>query len=248
MIEYGAWTHTGFVRKNNEDFYQIASLADAGRLFVVADGIGGSAGGEIASRIAVEEVVQQLASTAFSDHNECRNQLKAAMEAAHKAVRHRAESEPHLNGMGTTLTMLALLDGKGIIAHQGDSRAYLWRAGSLTQITEDHTLSQEWVRDGKISPEEALFHPHRHMLTRALGVEPFPEADLIILDLQAQDRLLLCSDGLSNMVEESRLAEMVGTVTDMEHLCALLGQEALNRGGHDNITLIAVRVGNEAEG
>jgi PPM family protein phosphatase len=248
VIEYSAWTHKGHVRKNNEDFYQIASLSNTGCLFLVADGIGGSAGGEIASRIAVEEVVQQLTSTAFSDYDECRKELGSAMQAAHRAVRQQAETEPDLSGMGTTLTMLALLNEKGIIAHAGDSRAYLWRAGKLTQITEDHTLSQEWVRDGKISPEEALFHPYQHMLTRALGVEPFPEADLITLDLQAQDRILICSDGLSNMVEESRLEEMVGTVTDMEYLCALLGQEALNRGGHDNITLITVLIGNEAEG
>ena len=247
MIRYSGWTHTGRVRKNNEDHYQIAPLTGEGLLFLVADGIGGSAGGEVASRLAVETAVDRLVSTSYKDDKECREEIKTAVKAAHSAVLNRAKADPVLNGMGTTLTLLALINRHGWVAHVGDSRAYQYREGKLVQITQDHSLAQEWVRNGKISEEEALFHPYRNMLTRALGVEPLPDPDMISLDLKPGDRILLCSDGLSNMVSDARLEEILGSVTDMEYLCALLGQEALNRGGHDNITLIGVLVEEEKE-
>ncbi len=247
MIAYSGWTNVGLVRKNNEDYYQIAPVADGGYLFLVADGIGGSAGGEVASQTAVETIVGQLASTTISNQEDCRNALSRAILSAHRAVRQRADTEIELTGMGTTLTMLALWGRQGLIAHAGDSRAYLYRNGNLQQITMDHTLGQEWVRDGKITEEEALFHPYRHMLTRALGIEPFLEADLIPLELVVNDRILICSDGLSNMVKNERIAEMIGASRDMNDLCTQLGEEALRRGGHDNITLIAVSVENNSE-
>jgi len=228
------------VRKNNEDYCQIVNLPDDVCLFLVADGIGGNAGGEIASQVAVHTVTEALSSTEISDIESCRSHVSHAIEQAHRAVLEKAEREPDMAGMGTTLTMMVIKEDRGLVAHVGDSRAYHYHDGKMSRITDDHSLTEEWVRDGKITPEEAAFHPYRNVLTRAVGIEPFEKPDFVPIHLQSGDRVLICTDGLTNMVDDRRLEEILKLNLDPQTLSERLGQEALNEGGHDNVTMIAV--------
>lgn len=234
---------TGLVRTNNED--QVFCQTEDG-LFMVADGMGGAVGGEVASAIAVDVLSQELLSK-NSGVDDAAERLRAGFYQANDMIYTKGGSEPAYNGMGTTLTVLWLKNGKGYIAHVGDSRAYLFRAGQLHLLTEDHSVVGEMLREGKITLEQAKEHPQRHIITRALGAFVRVDVDIFQVTPQAGDGFLLCTDGLSNLVspEELTYAMKDHGAPDviLQHMIGL----ALKRGGPDNISAVLVWLDEDPE-
>lgn len=231
-FQWAAATHPGRVRNNNEDSYvpEASGAGDGPVLLMVADGMGGAIGGEIASQLAVEHAATGSGSP-----------IERVMRA-NQAVVDRTLSDPGLAGMGTTLTLAELGPDAVIrLAHVGDSRAYLWREGGLKQITDDHTVVAEQLAAGHISPTDAATHPQRSMLTRVLGISTDLEVDSLSTETNAGDRLLICSDGLTNMVEDEQIADLLSRGTPEEVVWALI-EEANRAGGHDNVTVVVVDV------
>ena len=232
-------THTGYLRTANQDL----ALGSAD-LAVVADGMGGHLGGEIAARVAVEELL------AAFERDRTTDGLIAAVRVANDAVYRRSRSDRNVRGMGTTLTAAALVgdepDGQLRLAlvNVGDSRGYLVdrQERRVLQLTEDHSVVEEMVRNGELTPAEAAVHPHRHVLTCALGIEPGIEPDCWELDLEPGSRLLLCSDGLTNELDEQEIAEVLLDEPNIDKSAAQLVRLALRRGGTDNITVVVLDV------
>ena len=231
----GAATDVGRVRERNEDGFLTQEP-----LFAVADGMGGHRGGAVASEVALE-MLSHLKGDSMSGSGAA-DGLADMVTQANDAVLERASEEPRLAGMGTTLTAVVVQPGRIHLAHVGDSRAYLLRDGSLKQLTEDHSLVQRMVNEGKLSPEEAEVHPHRSVLTRALGVEPGLEVDKETLDVRAGDRILLCSDGLTTMVPEEDILRIVSENDDPQRAAQALVAAANEAGGLDNITALVLFV------
>lgn len=231
-----AISDVGRKRQKNEDSYLIN---DELNLFVVADGMGGHAGGEYASRIAITTIEEMMKK---GDSKVSGEQIiqKAIQDAGQKIIA-KAEEDRALKGMGTTVICLHLENKKGIIAHVGDSRGYLFRDGVLEQLTDDHSLVNEQVKSGLITAEEAKTHQFKNIITRSVGVTPEVEVDISSRKLKAGDAFLLCSDGLSNLVE---LSEMEGKLREREPVLAAKAMVDLanKRGGDDNITLVLVEV------
>lgn len=229
---WSAASHQGMVRQNNEDalFPESAGEADGPVTLMVADGMGGHIAGEVASRLAVNAAA--AVDLAPSDR----------VSAGNRAIREEVAREPSLEGMGTTMTLVALdPEGSARFAHVGDSRAYLSRDGELSQVTQDHTVAAEYVTLGRIAPEEAATHPQRHMLTRTLGLTRFVNVDEVEVSLQPGDRILLCSDGLTEMVPDSRIAEVLAE-RGVEEAAWRLIDMANAAGGIDNISVIVIDV------
>jgi protein phosphatase len=237
-LEAGAATDVGRVRTNNEDNFLVADS-----LFAVADGMGGHAAGEVASLIAVETL------KAAFDGDRSADGLADAARQANRAVWQRASEQTDLRGMGTTLTAAALVDAEGeeggeqlVIAHIGDSRAYLLRDGELDQITDDHSLPAEMVRRGELAPEDAIDHPQKHIVTRALGIEPDVEADCVRVIPYAGDRVVLASDGLFDELSDDQIASILRRIADPEEAAKELVRAAKESGGRDNVTVVVVDV------
>jgi protein phosphatase len=227
---FGTKTDVGLVRDGNED-----SLYAGPRLLVVADGVGGSVAGEIASKIAVTALAPLDSDASITDPLTA---LREAVLQADSQLRDAIDRDPRLAGMGTTLTaILGAGDAVGL-AQLGDSRAYLSRGGEMSQISRDHTLVQSLVDEGQITPEEALVHPRRSWILRALDGRGEAEPDLIPLTPIAGDRYLLCSDGLSDYVDESVIAATLADGSDPQQICDRLVELALQAGAPDNVTCI----------
>lgn len=227
---WAAASHQGRIRSNNQDsvYPETAGRGDGTVLVMVADGMGGHVAGEVASRLAVDAALETDGS------------VVERVEAGNRAILDAAGEKPELAGMGTTMTMAELgPSGTAHIAHVGDSRAYLLRDGRLTQLTVDHTVVHEYVMAGKITADEAATHPHRSMLTRALGLSYDLSVDEELVDLRAGDRLLLCSDGVNGMLTDARIEEILRDGTPEEVVWELV-EEANRAGGHDNITALVV--------
>jgi protein phosphatase len=225
-------TDVGRVRDGNEDAY----LDETRRLGVaaVADGMGGHRAGEVASATALESLRASIAAG---------QPLRDAIVDANHAVLERSVSDQELRGMGTTLTAGTIgTDGNLIVGHVGDSRAYLLHDGELTQITNDHSLVEELVRGGELTPEEAESHPRRSIITRALGIDPDVEVDVYPVQLQAGDRILLCSDGLTTMIRSDEIAGILIREPDPKRAAQLLVDAANAAGGEDNVTAVVVDV------
>jgi protein phosphatase len=225
--DVGVVTDIGQVRERNEDSF----LVDP-PLYAVADGMGGHRGGEVASELALE-TVEALA-------NAGKGGLAEQIREANRAVFERSMHDRTVSGMGTTLTAVTVDDDGAHLAHVGDSRAYLLRAGALRQLTEDHTLVNRMVKAGEISPEEAEVHPHRNVVTRALGTEPDVQVDEEDVPLLEGDRLLLCSDGLTNMVTTDQIQAILEANPSAQDAATRLVRAANRAGGIDNITVIVV--------
>jgi protein phosphatase len=244
-IEYASLSDPGRVRENNEDSCSgiIPDDGDAragsGALFIVADGMGGHRGGEIASGLAVKTIGEQY----YQSEGDATKALLSAFNAANAAIFGEASADATLMGMGTTCTALALRGGEAYVAHVGDSRAYLVRDGDVRQITMDHSLVGEMVRSGIISDEDARTHPKRHVITRSLGVQESIETDTLESPLPARagDTFVLCSDGLTSYVEADEIRGVVGSESPAE-ACKSLVALANNRGGRDNITVLVIAV------
>ncbi len=224
-VRHAALSDIGLHRTTNED-----AFIDRAPLFAVADGMGGAQAGEIASAIAVETLA------AAGDEP-----LAAAAERANARIFALAQANDERAGMGTTLTAFRLRGAQAEFVHIGDSRAYLLRGGRLEQLTEDHSLVGQWLREGAITPEEAAVNRYRSVLSRALGTEPEAAVDRFVCDLAPGDVVLLCSDGLSGSVPHERLAEVLAG-PDADEATHVLVRDAKNHGGHDNITVVVVQV------
>lgn len=238
-ILHAARTDVGRVRTQNEDAYLAVPEA---RLFAVADGLGGHAGGEVASRIAVRTLSERLGDGRPHGLPD-RPAIEGAIGDANAAIRSAAEENRALAGMGTTITALLLAaDGAYRIAHVGDSRAYLLRDGELRRLTRDHTYVQEMVERGRLTDEQARLHPRSSMLTRALGIEAGVDVSLYEGSARPGDRFLLATDGLTGLLPESDLRSFLADEDSPEELVADLVKAANAAGGTDNITVVVVDV------
>lgn len=241
MKVYGG-TDVGLVRTSNQDSYLIQQDESIylENLYIVADGMGGHSSGEVASATAVNEFAKYIKNTVAVKESLTSLLLDATQKANEKVFWDAVDTEAY-QGMGTTFTALSIKAGVGYVAHIGDSRLYLIRAGELVLKTEDHSFVYELMKAGKISKEEARVHQKRHQLTRALGPDLEPEVDAFSFDLQVGDRLLMCTDGLSNMVEdEALLATILNTA--LEEVIPSLLKQANQKGGQDNITAIIIEI------
>ena len=232
-ISVGAQSDVGRVREGNEDSYLVHEP-----LFVVADGMGGHIAGDVASSTAVDVILNKSDTASPSDPQT----LADLIRSANSAIWDKAHDDPELRGMGTTCTLVLLNENRAHIAHVGDSRAYLLRDGRLQQLTEDHTLVARMVKEGRLQPEEAEHHPQRSIITRALGVDSDVEVDLDSLELEAGDRLLLCSDGLSGMIDGESIRSTLQDNSDPQKAADELIRRANEAGGEDNITVVIVDV------
>jgi serine/threonine protein phosphatase PrpC len=239
-------TDVGIKRTNNEDNYLIN---DELNLFVVCDGMGGHVGGEFASAIAVNTVEEVLTSIEFQpdgdgDNNPvelAREKLRSAIRLAGQRIYQKAEEEPEYKGMGTTCLALLIDGGNGFLAHVGDSRGYLVREGRIEQLTEDHSLVNEKIRAGLITPEEAKTHKLKNIITRSLGFMEEVEIDIQVQAVRRGDLFVLCSDGMSNLVEAGEIGEHVLDY-GLQEASRRLIQLACDRGGDDNTTVVLIRV------
>ncbi|MGA9245497.1 MAG: Stp1/IreP family PP2C-type Ser/Thr phosphatase [Silvibacterium sp.] len=236
-LEAAGRTDVGQVRTTNEDAF--GCCVEAG-VFALCDGMGGAAAGEVASRIAVDTLINQLC-VAESQENR-RKVLEEAIATANQLVHARAEKEAALHGMGTTLVAVAIGSDRALIGHVGDSRCYLFRRGHLSRLTHDHSLVDEQVRLGQLTQDEAERSPLRNVITRAIGTQTSVSADIAELPLQPDDVLLLCSDGLTKELSDERIAAVLGDDGNLDELCGRLIDAAKAAGGHDNVTAVLAKV------
>ena len=225
----GFRTDVGRGRPENEDNF----LVDPEHgLYAVADGMGGPRAGEVASAVALETLKEAYLGG---------RRLDEAVAAANAAVFSKGADDASLRGMGTTLTAIALQgESTAVLGHVGDSRAYLMRAGSVTQVTDDHSLVEQLVREGRLTPEQAQNHPQRAIITRALGVDSEVQVDTYRVELEAGDRLLICSDGLTNMLSDDTIAQTLRRHLDPQQAADTLVDMANQAGGDDNITVVVL--------
>lgn len=220
-------TDVGRSREANEDAYLARDP-----LYVVADGMGGHVAGDVASATVIETIESEW------DGGSNPDALTVVIKDANRSVYEKADADPELRGMGTTCTAILLDAGTAHVAHVGDSRAYLLRDGELTQVTEDHTVVGRMEREGKLTKEEAARHPHRNVITRALGIDADVEIDTLELELTEGDRVLICSDGLNGMLHDASIRQIVMEESDPNDAVRRLVDEANAAGGEDNITVI----------
>lgn len=241
VIHSAAASHVGKVRTNNQD-----SGYSGHSLFVVADGMGGHAGGDVASSIAVKRIIQ--ADTEYPSAADAEFALQAALIGANAQLAETVFEHAELTGMGTTVSAMVVLDNEVAIAHIGDSRIYLLRDDELSQITVDHTFVQRLVDSGRITEQEAMVHPRRSVLMRVLGdVDSSPEIDTSILATVPGDRWLICSDGLTGVVSHSAISAALTSGLSAQDAADRLVKESLDGGAPDNVTIVIVDVGDAAE-
>jgi protein phosphatase len=232
-----AVSHVGKVRSNNQDSGYIGN-----RLFVVADGMGGHAGGDVASAIALQRILK--ADTEYSTIEEAQAALQSAIAAANGELAETVFEHPELTGMGTTVDAISIVGDQVVIAHIGDSRIYLYRDGELSQITTDHTFVQRLVDSGRITPDEARVHPRRSVLMRVLGdVDSAPEVDTFAMTTKPGDRWLLCSDGLSDFVDDADIEKILAERVSAKATGDRLVKITLDHGAPDNVTAVILDIG-----
>ena len=229
----GVITDTGRKRRRNEDAYVCEPP-----LFAIADGMGGAQAGEVASRLAAAALKESDARTLGGEER-----ISDLIQEANRRVYDRSITDPNTSGMGTTITVALVEDGNVAFGHVGDSRAYLIRGGRMEQVTEDHSLVNELMKSGKLSREEAETHPQRSVITRALGTDPDVDADTFTIEAKSGDVFLLCSDGLTDMVGEREIFELVElNRQDIDAALKSLVKAANRSGGEDNITVVAFEI------
>lgn len=278
-VEISLWgrTDTGRVRSENQDAFLVASIPETaeeegfllgpdspelersaearvrmgprGLLLLVADGMGGAAGGAVASRLGASTIAETFDARWRADRIQTpglfARRLQEAVEEGNRRIHERASERPDLAGMGTTATVAGILDGIVYLAQVGDSRAYLIRDERAVQLTRDQSMVQELVDQGAMSPEEAERSVHRSVLLQALGTEPVVRVDLTFHQLRRGDRLLLCSDGLTGPVRDTEIARITSEASRPAEACSHLVELANERGGPDNITVIVAQVDGE---
>ncbi|WP_029150632.1 PP2C family protein-serine/threonine phosphatase [Microbacterium indicum] len=234
-----AISHTGRVRSNNQD-----SGYSGSNMFAVADGMGGHAGGDVASAIAISRL--RPLDTHYDSPAQAQVALRDTISSTAGDLIEVATERPELAGLGTTVSGIIMVDDYAVIGHIGDSRIYLYRDGALTQITTDHTFVQRLVETGRITPEEARYHPRRSVLMRVLGdMDAHPAIDTFIMPTKPGDRWLLCSDGLSGVVDEQHIGKIFGRQLPPARTADTLLKQALDGGAPDNVTVVIVDVGGQ---
>ena len=237
-MEISSATSVGKIRDVNEDSFFVSEISSGGAvLAVVADGMGGHNAGEVASA----ETVNTLKDLIVETNIPIKDLLLQAIECANNSIYKMSKKTPTLHGMGTTVTACVIDDGKVTAAQVGDSRLYLIRDNEITQITKDHSLVGMLVASGQITEEDAKHHPQKNVITRAIGTDSSVEADIYEFSLKKDDILLLCSDGLVNMVEDEKILSLVTESDDFSSLSDILVKEAETAGGHDNITVVLIK-------
>lgn len=235
-------TDKGKVRSSNQDAFMTGRFNDGTVFAVVCDGMGGANGGNIASRLAVDYLSASLKAGYREDmsENSFRNLLESSVNAANVRVFDKSRESKELNGMGTTVVAVIIYKDTLYIAHAGDSRAYILRNGVLLQLTRDHSIVQSMIEDGKLSPDEARFHPRKNVITRALGVEESVVPEFTVYDFNKEDTVLLCTDGLSNFVDNNAI---IGVLSDDSVADPAEGLVSLanSNGGGDNITAVVIK-------
>lgn len=236
-----ASTDIGKIRDMNQDSYYISSEEDDVKLFVVADGMGGYKGGEIASKLAIESVKNYIC----NNYNETKKEkecilelLRSAIEYANMVVYEKSKEVEELNGMGTTIDVCLVHSNRVYIGHVGDSRVYRQRKEFFRKLTTDHSYVEQLIKEGNITREEAYNHPKKNMLTKALGCTAFVEPDVTVKGFLKDDILLMCTDGLTNMLRDNEISEIIKQ--DPEIACKKLVNTANERGGYDNITAVII--------
>lgn len=238
-LNFAGLTDPGLIRSNNQDAYYIDP---EGRFFIVADGMGGHAGGEQASHIAAQEIRAYLEAN-WQSSQSTSALLEKALLAANKGILQDQQSHPERADMGTTVVVVVFRDSEPpLCAHVGDSRLYRYRESQLEQITEDHTWIARAIKLGDISAEEARVHPYRHVLSRCLGREDVHQVDIQTLDIKVGDRLLLCSDGLTEELVAPQIKTCLDNFPVLDKAAFSLVEAAKEEGGHDNITVVLVVV------
>ncbi len=239
LISCAGDTHVGVVRSGNEDSFLLDFKHG---VFIVADGMGGHAAGEVASEMAVEIIAREVGSLRGMTDADAFERIRSAIRIANQAIFERTLAEADKRGMGTTTTVLVLSARRYLIGQVGDSRAYLLRGGQLLQLTKDHSYVQEQVDAGLLTAEQARTHPYSNVITRCVGANEDVVPDVYFGNLEREDVLLLASDGLTGMLEDDQLARILQSGSPPEVLVSRLIAEANRRGGLDNITAIIVRV------
>ena len=240
MKIYGK-TDVGKVRESNQDSMVFKHLDEDCLYAVVCDGMGGHNGGNVASELAVRTLDASLSSgyDGASRNRSVETLLRKAIRHTNETVFSVSLKDEGLRGMGTTVVMAYIVDGKAYIAHVGDSRAYIYDGDSLTRLTVDHSIVQQMIDDGQITEEEAKTHPYRHVITRVLGFTRDVEVDIETVEFAPTDIILLCSDGLSNMLESSEI-ESVFEEVSANRVCDELVEREMKNGGTDNVTAVIV--------
>lgn len=236
-----AKTDKGRVRESNQDAYAVGEFPDEVAWAVVCDGMGGAAGGNIASALAVKVISDKINASYRENMRDfsIKNMLDSALVAANIEVYDMADAKPELHGMGTTVVCAVVRDGYAFIAHAGDSRAYIFNGKELNQVTTDHSVVQDLINKGKITKEEAVNHPNKNLITRAIGVDKNVDIDFDEVELNDNEFLILCTDGLTNYVSDD---ELIDEVSDGRYYAFAdrLVKKANNNGGGDNVTVVAI--------
>ena len=249
-VRFSGETNVGSKRDHNEDAFFLPTNE---RLAIVADGMGGHASGEVASKLAVDTIVAHFQATENEqeltwpykvDRNNRHhtNRMVSAIKLANLQIHEEAEKNSDCRGMGTTVVSTLFLNGVMLAGHVGDSRLYRLRDGRLDQLTEDHSLLNDYVKMKRLSPGEIASFPHKNVIVRALGMKPSVEVDIIVDQPRLGDLYLLCTDGLSGMLTDPEMAEIAGSESDLDKLCERLIAAANAHGGLDNITVVCARL------
>lgn len=239
-MNINGFSDKGVVRSSNQDAFMVGMMDDGSSWAVVCDGMGGANGGNVASRLAVDYFSASLKAGYRSGMSESsvKNLLESAVNAANIRVFDKSRESKELNGMGTTIVATLIIGNVAYFIHAGDSRAYSFSNGELSQITRDHSIVQSMIENGKLTPEEALFHPRKNVITRALGVEESISPEFNVFDLKADDKLLLCTDGLTNYVDSKTIVSVL--TGEFEDMSKELVDIANKNGGGDNVTAVVV--------
>ncbi len=249
-VRFSGSTHVGKVRDHNED---AVFLPNSLRLAIVADGMGGHAAGEVASRLAVETISKYYADTEIQEpltwpykvdreHRADTNRMVTAVKLANRKILEEAKREEKARGMGTTVDAIYFLDDSVIIGHVGDSRVYRMRNGRLTQLTEDHSLVNDYVKMKRVKAKDAEKMPHQNIIVRALGMKDAVLVDIVCESPEIGDCYLLCSDGLSGMLSDEQIAHVMKSHPDLDQAVDQLIDAANDEGGKDNITVVLARI------
>lgn len=234
-------------RKSNQDYTATFTNQKNQLLALLADGMGGHQAGDIASRQAVEEIGIAWEATTIDDSEKAVQWFLQHIQQANQRIFEKGQSQPTLSGMGTTLEVVTILDNHLALAHVGDSRIYLFREQRLIALTEDHSLVNALLKSGEITQEMAENHPRKNIITRSLGMPGSLEVDVAIHKIEDHDQLLLCSDGLTNMVSEPKIAQILLEAASLQDASQRLIEEANAKGGLDNITVLLIDVGGESQ-
>ncbi|MES2180126.1 MAG: Stp1/IreP family PP2C-type Ser/Thr phosphatase [Gemmatimonadota bacterium] len=244
---HSARTDVGMIRSGNEDNFTVDANPERG-IYIVADGMGGHAAGEVASEMAVQIIQRELKQVTDLETESVAKLTADTLRLANRAIHDRTITEVDKQGMGTTASVLVISGAKYLIGQVGDSRVYLLRDGALTQLTKDHSYVQEQVDAGFLTPEQARYHPYSNVITRCVGASPDVEPDVYRGEVRTGDLFLVASDGLTGMVDDRRLGQLLGSRAEPDRKVQALISEANGRGGLDNITAIIVQVLDSGDG